>query len=161
MINFRTVAAQLAELTSKDYSPTLLSLTKKQLIAFEELKLRLTQRPILHLPKANVHCTVDTAASAGQIGCVLVQEHEKKKHPIGYLIRTLTSAEQNYLATEREGLAVLRALSLSRPYLERQHFTVYTDQQALRFLLHLSDAELHSRLARWRLGLAEFNFTVV
>jgi hypothetical protein len=45
-----------------------------------------------------------------------------------------------------------------RPYLEGVEFTVRTDHQALRWVMNLSDAQC--LLARWRLQLDEFTFTV-
>lgn len=97
--NFATVAAPLTELTSKEYSPRPFPLTAQQLIAFDEIKLGLTQPPILHFRKANVPYTFDTDTSAGQIERALMQEHEKKKHPLGYWSRSLNSAERKYCAT--------------------------------------------------------------
>ncbi len=50
------------------------------------------------------------------------------------------------------------SVQILRPYPERKHFVLYTDHQTLKWLLNLSDAS--SRLARWRLRLLEFYFTV-
>lgn len=111
-MNLATLAAPPTELTSKTYSATLPSLAKQQLIAFEQLKLGRTQPQILYLPKANVPYRVDTEPSAGQISCVLMQEHDWEMHHIGYWTRRLTCAEPNYSATEREGLAIVLALSV-------------------------------------------------
>ena len=48
-----------------------------------------------------------------------------------------------------------------RPYIERRHFTLYTDYQALKWLLDTLNASLAPHLSRWRLRLQEFdNFTV-
>ena len=40
----------------------------------------------------------------------------------------------------------------------RQHFDLYTDPQALKWILSGSDAS--GRLGRWRLRLLQFDFTV-
>jgi len=70
----------------------------------------------------------------------------------------LTTAECNYTATERECYSVVWAITSLRPYVEGLKFHVRTDHEALRWLLTLTDSS--GRLLRWRLRLAEFDFTV-
>ena len=55
-------------------------------------------------------------------------------------------------------MAVVWGILLLIPYLERTTFTVRSDQVALRWLLSFKDPS--GRLARWRLRLAEFDFTI-
>ena len=78
--------------------------------------------------------------------------------PIGFWSRSLTPAEKNYSTGERECIAIVWAVQLLRPYLERTHFDLYTDHIALRWIMNMTDAS--SRLTRWRLRLLEFDFTV-
>ena len=59
---------------------------------------------------------------------------------------------------EKECLAVVWEAQILRPYLERSHFELYTDLIALKWMMNLTDAS--GRLARWRLRLLEFDFTV-
>jgi RNase H-like domain found in reverse transcriptase len=102
---------------------------------------------------------LDTDASAGQLGCCLLQDQpDGKPLPLGYCSRTLNSAEQNYSTAEKECLAIVWAVTHLRPYLEGTEFTVRTHHRALRWVMNLSDAQ--GRLARWRLRLAEFTFKV-
>ena len=101
-------------------------------------------------------CTykLNTDACAYQVGCCLLQEQENKTwHPIGYFSRSLTDAERNYSASERECLAVVWCVFMLRPYLLGTQFTVRTDHHAPRWLLNLTDVS--GRLARWRLRLAD------
>lgn len=81
-----------------------------------------------------------------------------ERHPIGFWSRGLNPAEKNYSTGEKECLAVVWAVQILRPYLERSHFDLYTDHQALRWIMNLYDA--FGRLARWRLRLLEYDFTV-
>ena len=98
-------------------------------------------------------------ASDNQVGCSLFQTHEDgKRYPIGYWSRTLKPAERNYSATERECLALFFALQTLRPYLLYERFTAYTDHNALRWLLNVSEPS--GRLIRWRIRLSEFDFDV-
>ena len=160
--NFATVAAPLVELTKKEYPDKLPKLNEEQLRSFEKLKQMLLQPPVLRLPKEGLPYSVDTDASNSQIGCALFQTHDdKKRYPIGYWSRTLSNAERNYSVSEKECLAVVWALTILRPYLERTRFEVHTDHQPLVWLLSLPDNITNARLMRWRLRLSEFDFKPV
>lgn len=157
--DYAAVARPLTALTSSKVADPLPKFNEEQVKAFEDLKWRLTHTPILALPRRTGQYTVDTDASAAQVGCVLLQEQPGGGHkPVGYWSRPLSSAERNYSTTERECLAVVWALFLLRPYLLGTRFIVRTDHTALKWMLHMDGA--HGRLAQWRLRLAEFDYLV-
>ena len=156
---FAKIAYPLNQLLRKGESPQLGEFTTEQLEAFEKLRQKLLDPPILALPRADGRFTLDTDASNYQIGCTLLQDQpDGSKHPIGYWSRGLTSAEKNYSTTEQECLAIVWAVLQLRPYLEGKRFVIRTDHHALRWVLSLADAQ--GRLARWRLRLLEFDFEV-
>jgi len=135
------------------------TLSDEALGAFEELKRRLTETPILALPRRDGAYMLDTDASAGHVGAVLLQQQpDQSTRPVGYWSRSLNAAERNYSTTERECLAVVWVSLLLRPYIEGTRFTVRTDHAALKWMLHMDGA--HGRLAWWRLRLAEFDYVV-
>ena len=98
-------------------------------------------------------------ASNNSIGAVLLQDFEDGEHPIVYLHRVLTSAEQNYSPTEKECLALLWAIKKLRPYLDGYKFKAITDHSALRWLQNLRDPS--GRLARWALDLQQWDLDIV
>ncbi len=114
---------------------------------------------MLALPKSGKPYSHDTDASAHQVGCALFQEQEDRyRSPIRFWSRTLSPAERNYSASERECLPLVYGITTCRPYLFGEHFTVDTDHAALRLLMSISDPS--GRLMRWRLRLAEYTFDV-
>jgi len=73
--------------------------------------------PIVALPRRQGTYTLDTDASAGQVGAVLLQEQpDQSTRPVGYWSRSLNAAERNYSTMERECLVVVWASLLLRPY---------------------------------------------
>ena len=131
----------------KGESPQLGEFTTEQLDAFEKLRQKLLDPPILALPRADGRFTQDSDASNYQIGCTLLQDQpDGSKHPIGYWSRGQTSAEKNYSTTEQECLAIVWAVLQLRPYLEGKRFVIRTNDHAIRWVLSLADAQ--GRLAR-------------
>nr|GEY06458.1 reverse transcriptase domain-containing protein [Tanacetum cinerariifolium] len=75
--------------------------------AFQTLKKKLTEAPILIAPNWDLPFELMCDASDFSIGAVLGQRHEKHFKPIHYAIKTMNDAESNYTTTEKEMLAVV------------------------------------------------------
>ncbi|GJV95076.1 reverse transcriptase domain-containing protein [Tanacetum coccineum] len=127
--------------------------------AFQTLKKKLTEAPILIAPNWDQPFELMCDASDYAIGAVLGQRIEKHFRPIHYASKTMTEAESNYTTTEKEMLAVVYAFEKFRSYLIMNKSIVYTDHSALKYLFAKKDAK--ARLLRWVLLLQEFDFKVI
>ena len=102
-------------------------------MAFNNLKVALTQAPILKYPDFTPSAKqfhLYTDASATGIGAVL----EQSGHVIAYMSRTLTKSEQNYSVIQRECLALVYALKQFRHYLLGRPFQILIDHAPLQWL---------------------------
>jgi len=126
--------------------------------AFNLLKERFIQAPILIIPDWKEPFELMCDASDYTIGAVLGQRRGKQFQPIYYASKTLTSAQENYTTTEKELLAVVFAFDKFRKYLILSRVTVFTDHSALRYLMNKADAK--PRLVRWILLLQEFDMEI-
>ncbi|GJT14611.1 reverse transcriptase domain-containing protein [Tanacetum coccineum] len=129
------------------------------ILAFQTLKKKLTEAPILIAPNWDEPFEIMCDASDYAIGAVLGQRIEKHFRPIHYASKTMTEAETNYTTTEKEMLAVVYAFEKFRSYLIMNKSVVYTDHSALKYLFNKKDAK--ARLLRWVLLLQEFDFKVI
>ncbi|GKD33580.1 reverse transcriptase domain-containing protein, partial [Tanacetum coccineum] len=77
--------------------------------AFQTLKKKLTEAPILIAPNWDQPFEIICDASDYAIGAVLGQRIEKHFQSIHYASKTMTEAETNYTTTEKEMLAVVYA----------------------------------------------------
>ena len=77
MKGFAKIARLLTDMTGKDADPDFDNRTELQLQAFEALKERMVSPPILELPRYGRPYMIDTNASAYQLSCTLLQEHEE------------------------------------------------------------------------------------
>nr|GFB06093.1 hypothetical protein [Tanacetum cinerariifolium] len=127
--------------------------------AFNMLKDKLTEAPILIVPNWDQPFELMCDASDFAVGVVLGQRIEKHFRPIHYASKTMTQAETNYTTTEKEMLAVVYAFENFRSQLIMNKSIVYTDHSALKYLFAKKDAK--ARLLRWILLLQEFDFKVI
>jgi len=109
-------ARSLAAMTSSKRPDRWGMLSDEALGALEELKRRLTEAPILALARRQGTYTLDTDASAGQVGAVLLQEQpDQSTRPVGCWSRSLNAAERTNSTTERKFLAFVWASLPSFP----------------------------------------------
>ena len=72
--------------------------------AFEEIKIKLVQAPIMAAPEWNQGFEIMCDASDFAMGAVLGQRKEKIFRTIYYASRTFNEAQENYSTTEKEML---------------------------------------------------------
>ena len=85
--------------------------TKERQDAFDTLKERFTEAPVLLMPDSAKPFVLETDASAFASGAVLRQQDSNGNwHPCGYLSKSFNNTERNYDIWDRELLAVIRAL---------------------------------------------------
>lgn len=154
--NFSKRAKPLSDLLKKDVK---FSWGPEQQTSFEDLRDALCTEPILQYPDFRRRFVLTTDASNIAVGAVLSQGEIGRDLPIAYISRLLNKAEQNYSTTEKECLAFVYAVSHFRPYLFGREFTLVTDHRPLVWLHSVKDPS--SRLIRWRIRLAEYQYQVV
>ncbi|GJW53078.1 reverse transcriptase domain-containing protein [Tanacetum coccineum] len=151
---------KLNDVTCKDHFPLpfMDQMLEQCIEAFNILKKKLTEAPILVAPDWDLPFEIMCDASDYAVGAVLGQCKTKHFQPIHYASKTMTDAQAHYTTTEKELLAVVYAFEKFRPYLVLSKTIVYTDHSALKYLLAKQDAK--PRLLRWILLLQEFDVII-
>ena len=156
VLGFLKIASPLFVLTKKDV-PYVWSDECQQ--AFNELKARLTEAPVLVYPDFAERFILETDASGLGLGAVLSQKQpDGKVAPIAYASRTLQAHEKNYGISELEALAVVWATKHFRTCLYGHSCDVITDHEALQALLNTPHPS--GKLARWGLALQELDLRI-
>ncbi|XP_076960055.1 uncharacterized protein LOC143636307 [Bidens hawaiensis] len=132
--------------------------TEECLQAFDSLKEKLVQAPILQSPDWSSPFEIMCDASDSTVGAVLGQRVEKKPVVIYYTSKTFSEAQLNYTTTEKELLAVVYALDKFWSYILGSKVVVYSDHSVVRYLMEKKDAK--PRLIRWVLLLQEFDLEI-
>ncbi|GKD26430.1 reverse transcriptase domain-containing protein, partial [Tanacetum coccineum] len=114
--DFSKIARPMTHLLEKE-TPFVFS--KDCIDAFQTLKKKLTEAPILVVPDWNLPFELMCDASDFAIGAVLGQRKMKHFQPIHYASKTMTEAQIHYTTTKKEMLAVVYLLEkfVFKPYL--------------------------------------------
>ncbi|KAJ9545620.1 hypothetical protein OSB04_025327 [Centaurea solstitialis] len=138
--DFFKIAVPLTRLTKKS-EPFVWG--SEQQTAFETLRRKLCEAPVLTLPEGVEDMTVYCDASHLGLGCVLMQ----RGRVIAYASRQLKPHEANYPTHDLELAAVVFALKIWRHYLYGVKCTIYTNHRSLRYFLE--QPNLNMRQRRW------------
>ncbi|GJU51934.1 reverse transcriptase domain-containing protein [Tanacetum coccineum] len=145
---FSKIAKPLTKLTQKNKNYIW---GEEQESAFQLLKQKLCEAPILALPEGNDDFIVYCDASLQGLGAVLMQ----REKVIAYASRQLKPHEENYTTHDLELGAVIFALKIWRHYLYGTKCTVFTDHKSLQHILR--QKELNMRQRRWLELLADYD----
>jgi hypothetical protein len=152
---FAKLAKPLNNLTKKD---TPWTWGDDEQNAFDTLKRRITEEPILRQPQMDQQFELEVDASGYALGAVLMQRQEDgKRHPVGFYSTTLNDAERNYDIYDLELLAVVKSLENWRTYLagSPHKVIVFTDHMNLQYWR--DPHKISRRVARQVLRLAEYD----
>jgi putative transposase len=160
---FARQAGILTNLTKKDSSYSEGELPAHALSAFNYLKNKLVQSPVVAHPKSNCRYHLSTDAAAGDdlnpggFGAVLTQLWpDGNERVIAYASRSLKQNEKNYSAYLLELAAAAWAIDHFSVYLLGKHFVLFTDHKPLETL-----SKTHKKtLNRLQEQMLEYDFSI-
>ena len=149
--DFSSLAAPLTEVIKKNVS---FKWGKEQEKAFNQLKEKLTNAPLLVLPNFAKTFEIECDASGIGIGAVLMQEGR----PVAYFSEKLGGAALNYPTYDKEMYALVRALENWQHYLWPKEFVIHTDHESLKHLK--GQQRLNKRHAKWVEFIETFPYVI-
>ncbi|GKD80967.1 putative reverse transcriptase domain-containing protein, partial [Tanacetum coccineum] len=138
--NFSKIAKSLTILTQKCKT---FNWGEKQEWAFQTLKDKLCNAPVLALPDGSKDFVVYCDASEIGLGCVLMQRCKV----IAYASRQLKIHEKNYTTHDLELGAVVFALKIWRHYLYGTRSVIYTDHRSLQHIFSQKELNMTVKFA--------------
>ena len=136
---FSTIMAPMAEVIKG----TWFVWTPKAQSAFEDIKSKLTQAPVLALPCFSKIFEVECDASSVGIGGVLTQEGK----PLPLFSEKLCESRRKYSTYDKEFYAIVRCLEHWNHYLIASEFILHSNHEALKYIQ--GQHKLNSRHAKW------------
>jgi len=149
--DFSTIAAPLREVIKKDIG---FKWEDAQENAFQALKEKLTNSPVLILPNFMKTFEIVCDASGLGIRAVLMQDYK----PIAYFSENLGGATHNYTTYDKELYALVRALETWQHYLWPKKFVIHTNHESLKHLK--GQQKLNKRHARWIEFIETFPYVI-
>ena len=148
----------IVELTCKD-RPFVWG--KEQEAAFTEVTKRLTNPPVLHLPKVDGRFILYSDTSKEGTGSSLWQIQEAKPKLLGYASKTLAEACIWYSTTELEMTGLLVNMNLWKNLLKHREFDAAVDHVAVTQILKAKTEPATTGIMRLLDRLAAYNFNLV
>nr|GEX39167.1 hypothetical protein [Tanacetum cinerariifolium] len=128
--------------------------TSEAATAFDILKAKVTETPILALPNFDEVFQVECDASRVGIGGVLSQN----QWPIVFFSEKLIDARHTYSTYDKEFYVIVRSLDTWRHYLLSNEFVLFSDHEALKFINGKHKLKPHH--AKWVEFIPAFSFVI-
>ena len=127
--------------------------------AFETIKDKMTQAPILGKANLSKEFILETDASLTHVGAVLMQRDQLGvPRVIAYFSKKLRPAEMRYSTTDREALAVILACRQFNHFLWGTKVIIKTDHQPLVSIFRSRTKS--PRMARWVLEMRDYQYKI-
>ena len=128
--------------------------------AFREVKLRLKNPPVLHLPKAEGRFILYSDTSIEGTGSSLWQIREGKPKLIDYASKTLPEACSRYSVTELEMTGLLVNMNLWKNLLKHREFDAAIDHVAVAQIMKAKTEPATTRIMRLLDRLSAYSFNL-
>jgi len=156
ILDYSELARPLTALTGKSVP---FSWGKAEQNAFESLKKRFCEAPVLAHWDPTLPTFLETDCSGFALGGALLQEKNGIRQPVGFFSQKLNKAEINYDIHDKEMLAVVSCLKFWAPELKTcGPFTIWTDHKNLEYFM--TKRQLTERQIRWYETISLFQFTL-
>lgn len=154
--NFAWIAKPLTDLTKKNVE---FAFNDDQRKAFQELKSKIIERPVLSLYQPDVETELHTDASKSATAAILMQrsKEDNEFHPVVFISKKTTQCQEKWFSYELELFAIYLAVTKLRNYLLDIKFTIVTDCQALKTAKEKKDIR---KVAAWLMELQSYNFEI-
>jgi RNase H-like domain found in reverse transcriptase/Reverse transcriptase (RNA-dependent DNA polymerase) len=157
--HYSELAWPLNDLTKKDKQ---FEWTTECQEAFDTMKKRFTEEPVLLMPDQSKPFQIKSDASKVATGAVLTQlDLNGDRHPVAFLSKTFSETEKKYEIYDWELLGIIQALEEWRHYIQGSGHTmiVYSDHKNLMYFW--TAQKLNDRQARWSLYLSGFDLKLI
>ena len=155
--DLQTLSKPIVELTRKG-RPFVWG--QEQERAFKEVKSRLTNPPVLHLPKTEGRFILYSDTSIEGTGSSLWQMQEGKARLIGYASKTLPEACSRYSVTELEMTGLLVNMNLWKNLLKHREFDAAVDHVAVVQIMKAETEPATTRIMRLLDRLSAYSFNL-
>ena len=155
--DLQTLLKPIVELTKKG-RPFIWG--KAQENSFVEVKKRLTNPPVLHLPKAESRFILYSDTSIEGTGSSLWQMQDGKARLLGYASKTLPEACSRYTVTELEMTGSLVNMNLWKSLLKHREFDAAVDHVAVAQIMKAKTEPATTRIMRLLDRLSGYSFNL-
>ena len=155
--DLQTLLKPIVDLTRKD-RPFLWGEAQEK--AFTEVKLRLKNPPVLHLPRAEGRFILYSDTSIEGTGSSLWQIQEGKPKLIGYASKTLPEACSRYSVTELEMTGLLVNMNLWKNLLKHREFDAAVNHAAVAQIMKAKTEPATTRIMRLLDRLSAYSFNL-
>ena len=112
-------------------------------------------KPVVRTQDLTKDFILQIDASGRGIDAVLTPNFEDVERPVAFFSKQLLPAQTRYTATEKEGLAVVKAIQHFEFYLYGRPFKVQTDHTELKKIKTMTNT--NGRLVRWSMLLQSYD----
>ena len=154
---YSTIALPLTKMTKKG---SFFNWTNEAKLAWETIKQRLSEAPILVHPDMTKRFTIITDSSSYAVGAILAQADEDGKlHPVSYGSAVLSESQQKWPIWQKELYSLVHFCEKYRSFLLTEEFDVIVDNTALLHMDKLKSVK-NNRIWRWLESLEQFRFKI-